>query len=151
MIVTIKPLNSIKMSVNSFKKIIIALGLMMAIGISNSSFAAVPKPLREIKYVGNSDNLPVFQLELKNSANAVYTVTIRNHEKRILLFEKLKGSTILRRYKLSAEDIARIEGTTFEVTNKTTNETLLYTINGKMIVTENVSDFKHLMRLIETD
>ncbi|MEJ0105149.1 MAG: hypothetical protein WDO19_22485 [Bacteroidota bacterium] len=139
------------MSVNSFKKIVIALVTIMAIGIFNSSFAAVPKLHTEIKYVGNSDNLPVFQLELKTSANAVYTVTIRNNEKRILLFEKLKGSTILRRYKLDAEEIGWIEGTTFEVTNKITNETVLYTISGKMIVTENVSDFKNLMRLIETD
>ena len=139
------------MSTNSFKNIIIALGTAMAIGISTSSFAAVPKLRTEIKYVGSSDNLPVFQLELKTSANAVYTITIRNNEKRILLFEKLKGSNILRRYKLDAEEIGWIEGTTFEVTNKTTNEALLYTINGRMIVTENVSDFKNLMRLIETD
>jgi len=139
------------MSANSFKNIVIALGTAIAIGISTSSFAAVPKLRTEIKYVGSSDNLPVFQLELKTSANAVYAITIRNNEKRILLFEKLKGSNILRRYKLDAEEIGWIEGTTFEVTNKTTNETLLYTINGKMIVTEKVSDFKNLMRLIETD
>jgi hypothetical protein len=137
------------MATNKFKNIIVALGTLIAIGVVNSSFAADYKSTSEIKYVGNSDNLPVFQLDLNNAAKDEYFITIRNSDKKVLLREKLKGEKVVRRYKLNTEELSRIEGTTFEVINKKTKETLVYTISGGKIITENKSDFKNLMKLLK--
>jgi hypothetical protein len=137
------------MITNKLKNIIIALGAVITLGAVNSSFAADYKHTSEIKYIGISDNLPVFQLELNNSPSEEYFITIRNSDKKILLREKLKGEKVMRRYKLNTEELNRIEGTTFEVINKKSKETVVYTISGGKIITENKSDFKNLMKLLK--
>lgn len=67
----------------------------------------------------------------------------------MLLREKLKGENVVRRYKLNTEDLSRIEGTTFEVINKKSKETIVYTISGGKITAQNKSDFKNLMKLLK--
>jgi len=120
-----------KQIINKYKTWIVAAGILIATGISTSSFAAVPTgPSGELKFLGNSNDLPVFQLVLNNSAKTEYVVTVRDSEKKVLLSEKLKGDKIRRTYKLNLDEIAWISGTTFEVTNKSTGETNVYEING---------------------
>lgn len=137
------------MAANKFKNIIVALSTLIALGTVNSSFAADYHKSSEIRFVGNSDNLPVIQLELNNPAAEEYFITIRNSKKKMLLREKLKGENVVRRYKLNTEDLSRIEGTTFEVINKKSKETIVYTISGGKITAQNKSDFKNLMKLLK--
>jgi len=69
-----------------------ALGTILTLGISTSSFANDHNSLpTEIKFVGTFNTPPVFQLELNNTEKAEYTVTVRDADKRILLSEKLSG------------------------------------------------------------
>jgi len=139
------------MATSKFKNIIIALSTVIALGVADSAYAADNYSYSEVRFIGNSDNLPVFQLELNNKENSQYIITIRNGERKILLSEKLNGTKILRRYKLNTEEPDRIEGTTFEVINKKTKETTVYTIRGNRIEAENKSDFQNLMKLLKAD
>ena len=139
------------MATSKFKNIIIALSTVIALGVVDSASAADNYSYSEVRFIGNSDNLPVFQLELNNKENSQYIITIRNGERKILLSEKLNGTKILRRYKLNTEEPDRIEGTTFEVINKKTKETTVYTIRGNRIEAENKSDFQNLMKLLKAD
>ncbi len=51
----------------------------------------------------------------------------------------MKGENISRRYKLDVEDLATAEGTTFEVTNKTTKEKVVYEVSSNRTVVEDVT------------
>jgi hypothetical protein len=138
------------MITTKIRNLIIAFGILASTGVATSSFAAGSCSKSEITFVGNSDNLPVFQLALNNSENSQYFITIRNSERKILLYEKLNGTRILRNYKLYTEDISKTEGTTFEIVNKKTKETVKYTVKGHQLIVENVSDFRNLMRGLAT-
>jgi len=119
-----------KKLMNNYRNVAMALGTILTLGISTSSFANDHNSLpAELKFIGTFNTPPVFQLELNNTEKAEYTVTVRDADKRILLSEKISGEKISRRYKLDAEDISVVAGTTFEVTNKKTNETTVYEIN----------------------
>lgn len=120
-----------------YKALVVATGILITLGISTSSFASVQPG--ELKFIGNSDNLPVFQLVLNSGKTTEYVVTIRDNEKKVLLSEKLKGDKIRRTYKLDTGEFSWISGTTFEVTNKSTGETNVYEVNGTASLVEYVS------------
>ena len=129
-----------KKIVNKYKAFIVATGVLIALGISDSSFASIPTgPSGELKFIGNSNNLPVFQLVLNSTKRIEYIITIRDSEKKVLLSEKLKGEKIRRTYRLDIDEISWISGTTFEVTNKSTHETNVYEVNGTGSFIEYVS------------
>ena len=129
-----------KQILNKYRTLIVATGILLATGISTSSFAVSPAgPSAELKFLGNSNNLPVFQLVLNNLKMTEYTVTVRDSEKKVLLSEKLKGTKIRRTYRMNMDEISWISGTTFEVTNKSTGETNVYEVNGTATFVEYVS------------
>ena len=132
-----------KKIINKYRKLIVAAGVLITLGISNSSFASIPTgPSSELKFMGNSNNLPVFQLVLNSLAKTEYIIIVRDSEKKVLLSEKLKGDKIRRTYKLNMDEISWISGTTFEVTNKSTGETNIYEVNGTASSVEYVSVVK---------
>ncbi|MCW3117903.1 MAG: hypothetical protein JWM28_1985 [Chitinophagaceae bacterium] len=129
-----------KKTMNNYKMIAIGLVTVLTLGLSNATFASNnPDVPSALKFMGNVNNFPVFQLELNNSTNAEFIVTVRDADKKILLSEKIKGEKISRRYKLDSEDMSLITGTTFEVTNKLTKESSVYVIdvNTNRTVVEN--------------
>lgn len=125
--------------INKAKAFIGATGIIIMLGLSTSSFAIKPRTSGELKFMGTSNNLPVFQLVLNGSLKTEYSVTVRDSEKRILLSEKLKGGNIRRTYTLNTDGASWISGTTFEVTNKATRETSVYEVNGTASFVEYVS------------
>ena len=123
---------------------IILLGVF-ALLLSNIALATDVTPIEkisnavaEIKYAGKINDQPTFRLVIKSSDVEDYSVTIKEAEGEILFRERLKGSQISRTYKFDAEDIDRINGTTFEVTNRTTNVTTTYKISSMKSYTENI-------------
>ena len=119
-----------KKTMINFRTVAMALVTTLALGFAQSTYAAAPGVNAELKFVGNFNTSPVFQLELNNDENAEYTVTVRDSEKKLLLTEKISGQKISRKYKLEAEDLAQVAGTTFEITNKKTKETTVYQVNS---------------------
>jgi hypothetical protein len=123
---------------------IILLGVF-ALLLSNIALATDVTPIEkisnavaEIKYAGKINDQPTFRLMIKSSDVEDYSVTIKEADGEILFRERLKGSQISRTYKFDAEDIDRINGTTFEVTNRTTNVTTTYKISSMKSYTENI-------------
>ena len=125
---------------NKYKKMTVALATVLTMGFTSVAFASGDpvETKAELTFVGKSNRLPVFQLVLNNSIAGDYTVTVRDGEKAVLYSEKVKGVNILRRYKLDTEESSLIDGTTFEVTNRLTNETTVYKISSASYAFENV-------------
>ena len=121
----------------SIKMTAIALTAALTMGISQHSFAGTGTAA-ELVFIGNNDNLPVFQLNLNNAETAEFVVTIKDASQRVLYSEKLSGEKISRRYKLDSEDSELIAGTTFEITNKSNNETAVYRIDKTTKVVQEV-------------
>jgi hypothetical protein len=113
--------------------------------LSNIALATGVTPIEKIRnavaemeYAGKINDQPVFRLVIKSSDVEEYSVTIKEDDGEILFRERLKGSQISRTYKLDTEDMDRIDGTTFEVTNRTTNVTTTYKISSMKSYTENI-------------
>jgi hypothetical protein len=129
-----------KKVMNNYKMIAIGLAAVLTLGISNATFASGNKSdaPSELKFIGKDQSLPVFQLNLNNSVSNEYVITIKEASGNILYSEKVSGEKISKRFKLDAEDADIYTGTTFEVTNKATNETTVYKINNTAIIVQDV-------------
>ena len=103
----------------------------------------ISNAVAEIEYAGKINNQPAFRLVIKSSDVEDYIITIKEDDGEILFRERLKGSQISRTYKLDAEDLNRISGTTFEITNRATNITTTYKINTLTSFTEYQVVAKH--------
>ena len=129
-----------KKAMNNYKMAAVALATVITLGISNTSFAAGNKSdvPSELKFIGKNQSLPVFQLNLNNSEAGEYVITIKEASGNVLYSEKVSGEKISKRYKLDTEDAEIFTGTTFEVTNKATNETTVYKVSNNTKVVEDV-------------
>lgn len=113
-----------------FSNIALANGVTPIETISNA--------VADIEYAGKIGEQPAFRLVIKSTDVEDYSITIKEDDGEILFRERLKGTQISRTYQLDAEDMDRISGTTFEVTNRTTNVTTTYKISSMKSYTENV-------------
>jgi hypothetical protein len=120
-----------KTAISNYSKMVLVLVTVMSFGLVSPLFANTGKeiPAAELKFVGTLGELPSFQLALNNALKGEYQVIVKDGDKRILFSEKLKGENITRVYKLDEKERDIIDGTTFEVTNLTTNETKVFRLN----------------------
>ena len=94
---------------NNIKKIIaIALfsvftaGFAPAVKASDSTNYASPV---ELKFLGNFQDLPVFQLDLNNAEEEEFVITIRNESGNLLYSDKVKGAKISRKFKFDTDEL----------------------------------------------
>lgn len=116
----------------NLKTLAITFAVTCMIAISNNIFASNEKDQTsnaELQFIGKEKNLPVFLLQFKNSQQDEFLVSIKDENGDVLYSEKLKGSTVSRRYKLDTENSEYINGTTFEVTSRHSNKTTVYRIS----------------------
>ncbi len=130
-----------KTTINSLKKTMITMTAIFALSFSTASFATeTPKDSNAagLHFVGKVENLPLFRLVLNNTTDE-YVVTVREANGDKIFSERLKSKagSISRMYKLNTESVEMISGTTFEVTNKSTNKTTVYKINNLSQTVEN--------------
>ena len=115
-----------------FKAAVIVLAGAFTLFFTNNAVAGTDEKnsiVVELKYVGKTNEQPQFRLALHDKNTAAYTVTIKEENGEVLFSEKLAGN-INRTYRLESADSDRIEGTIFEVTNRATNVTTVYTIKN---------------------
>lgn len=93
----------------------------------------------ELKFAGRVENSPLFRLVLNNPTSADFLITVREGNGDLLFSEKLSGTAISRVYKLDTDNLELITGTTFEVTNKTTKRTTVYTIENLTTTVEHLT------------
>ena len=96
-----------------------------------------PKAVIDLKFIGNNDNQPVFQLNVNNTEDDEYLVTFRDELNNVLYTGKLKGINITKNFQLSTEDGA--DGTlSVEVKSKKSNKADVYKINRTTSYTQEI-------------
>lgn len=131
-----------KTVMNNFKMMVITMTAVFMLSFNFVTLAgkdSTDNSNDAFQFVGKVENLPVFRLVLNNDNNANYQVTVKEENGEVIFTEKLKGANISRMYKLDTDNTDLISGTTFEVTNKTTNQTTIYKIKNLTSTVDNLT------------
>jgi len=114
------------------KKAIILIALIaVTLGFSTVTLAndeGKTKNITELKFIGNMENQPVFQLNLTNTEEDEFTVTFRDEAGNILYTDKFKGANINKKFMLKSEEFGDAALHVI-VKSKKNGSTDLYTIN----------------------
>jgi hypothetical protein len=87
-----------------------------------------PSPVTELKFIGNLENQPVFQLNLNNTIEDEFTVTFRDENGNILYTDKFKGANITKKFMLKSEELGDA-ALHVVVRGRKNNTTEVYSIN----------------------
>ncbi len=91
----------------------------------------------DLKFIGNVENQPVFQLNVNNTEEDEYTVTFHDEQNNLLYAGRLKGTNISKNFQLTTEDSG--DGIlSVEVRSKKTNKAEVYKINRTHSFTEEI-------------
>ncbi|MBO9199602.1 MULTISPECIES: hypothetical protein [Niastella] len=111
---------------------IIAIVLVaFTLAFSNTTLANNEGPnkhVTELKFIGNKENQPVFELNLTSAIEDEFTVTFRDEYGNILYTEKFKGATLTKKFMLKSEDFGD-SALHVVVKSKINNSTEVYSIN----------------------
>ena len=126
---------------NAAKMITVALIALCTIGSSNTALASKnPNEPMELKYVGKTENQPVFQLNLNNPNASEYFISIKDQSGKVLYSEKVKGENIRRNYRFDINDFDLSSpdfGITVQVTTAKTHQTEVFHVKSTTHVVEN--------------
>ncbi|WP_245843561.1 hypothetical protein, partial [Niastella vici] len=95
-----------KMAMRNYGFIAIAL-IALTFAFSNTAVANEEGPKKhvtELKFIGNKENQPVFELNLTSTVEDEYTVTFRDEYGNVLYTEKFKGAGLTKKFMLKTED-----------------------------------------------
>ncbi|MEP6750888.1 MAG: hypothetical protein ABJB86_24350 [Bacteroidota bacterium] len=123
----------------NYKTIAIALFAAFTIASTSNVMAGETKPKAgiDLKFIGNNDNQPVFQLNVNNTEDDEYIVTFRDEQNNVLYAGKLKGINISKNFQLNTDDGA--DGTlSVEVKSKKSNKADIYKINRTTSFTQEI-------------
>ena len=119
---------------NNIKKIIaIALfsvftaGFAPAVKASDSTNYASPV---ELKFLGNFQDLPVFQLDLNNAEEEEFVITIRNESGNLLYSDKVKGAKISRKFKFDTDEL--VDGLLLVEVKPSKNKAEIFKVSTKV-------------------
>lgn len=129
-----------KTKMNAAKIMTIALIALSTIGSINTASAAKdPNDPIELKYMGKTENQPVFQLDLNNTTASEYYISIKDENGAVLYSEKVNGENITRNYRFDIRgfDLSTSDfGITVEVTPSTTHKTEVFHVKSTAHVVE---------------
>lgn len=130
-----------KTKMNAAKMITIALLALCTIGSSTTALAGkTPNEPIELKYIGKTENQPVFQLNLNNPEPSEYFISIKDEDGKVLYSEKVNGENVKRTYRLDINelDLSSPEfGITVEVTTAKTHKTEVFHVKSTAHLVEN--------------
>jgi hypothetical protein len=114
------------------KKVITIIALIaLTVGFTTVTLAndeGRNKNITELKFIGNLENQPVFQLNLTNTEEDEFVVTFRDEAGNILYTDKFKGANISKKFLLKSEEFGDA-ALHVVVKSKKNNTSDLYTIN----------------------
>jgi hypothetical protein len=116
-------------SVNYGKWAIVALAFILAFttpSMANDGEKGDHKT--ELKFIGNMENQPVFELNLENKEEDEYTVIFRDEYGNVLYSDKFKGAGLTRKFMLKSEEFGDA-ALNVTVKSKKGNTTEVYSIN----------------------
>jgi len=91
----------------------------------------------DLKFIGNVENQPVFQLNVNNTEEDEYVVTFRDEQNNVLYSGKLKGINITKNFQLSTEEVGD-NTMSVEVRSRKTSKSEVYKINRTQSFTEEI-------------
>ena len=119
-----------KKAMRNYGFIAIAL-VALTFAFSNTALANEEGPTKnvtELKFIGNKENQPVFELSLNSATEDEYTVTFRDEYGNVLYTEKLKGASLTKKFMLKSEEFGDA-ALHVVVRSKNNNSTEVYEIN----------------------
>lgn len=129
-----------KQALKTTRIITVGLFTLCTMGLSVATFANVKtdEPI-EVKFIGKTENQPVFLLKLNNQQSEKYLIVIKDRNNNILFSENVEGVDISRRYRmdLGQADVSSSDfGINIQVTSAKTHKTEVYTISSTQRVIE---------------
>lgn len=82
----------------------------------------------ELRFIGNMENQPVFELNLENREEDEYTVIFRDEYGNVLYSDKFKGTGLTKKFLLKSDDFGDA-ALNVTVRSKKGNTTEVYSIN----------------------
>ena len=130
-----------KQTLNATRMITMGLFTLCTMAISHSALATVKAegPI-ELKFIGQVEKQPVFQLSLNNDEAEEYFITVRNADYDVIFSEKIKGINLSRKYQLALDegDLASSEfGVSIQVTSAKTHKTETFKVKATSHFIEN--------------
>ena len=91
----------------------------------------------EMKFVGNVENQPVFELIFTCTEENEFTIVVRDEFNYELYRDNIKAGHVTKKFLLNTEELgdAAIQ---FEITDKKSNETVIFEVNKKQSFIEDV-------------
>jgi hypothetical protein len=118
-----------KKAMRNFGIALIALTLGFAtVTLANDGDKDKTNHTSELKFIGNLENQPVFQLDLTNTEDDEITVTFRDEAANIIYVNTFKGANISKKFLLKSEEFGDT-ALNVSVRSKKNNSTEVYTIN----------------------
>jgi hypothetical protein len=82
----------------------------------------------ELKFIGNVEDQPVFELNLANKVEDEYTIIFRDEYGNVLYSDKFKGAGLTKKFMLKSEEFGDA-AVNVTVKSKISNTTEVYSIN----------------------
>ena len=120
-----------KMAIRNYYGLMVFALIALTLGFSTITLAndeGKAKNITDLKFIGNMENQPVFQLSLNNTEDDEFTVTFRDEAGTVLYTDKFKGANINKKFMLKTEDFGDT-ALNVVVKSKKFNSTEVYTIN----------------------
>jgi len=91
----------------------------------------------ELKFVGNINKQPVFQLNFSNTEVNEYTIIVRDEHYNVLYRDKVKGGNITKKFILNTEELGDGD-IQFEIIGKKTDKKVVYEVSTVARLVEDV-------------
>ncbi|MFT3933039.1 MAG: hypothetical protein QM726_05425 [Chitinophagaceae bacterium] len=125
----------------NYRTLVIALVAALSIASTSNVMANDEVKVKsgiDLKFIGNLENQPVFQLNVNNTEDDEFVVTFRDEQNNVLYAGKLKGVNIVKNFQLSNDE--GFDGPmSVEVKSKKTSKTEVYKINRTRSFTDEIS------------
>ncbi len=105
--------------------------------IANAQERVVIAPPVFIKYIGNNENQPVFQIDFDNKNEETFNLTIRDEQGTVLYGEKIKDKKFSKKFKYQGENTDNVK-LTFTLTNEKDKQSQVYEVNTTSRIVQDV-------------
>ncbi|MFT3903115.1 MAG: hypothetical protein QM727_08070 [Niabella sp.] len=118
---------------------LLVLGLVTLVSVNTFAAESGAGDNKEkVAYIGNLNELPVYQLSLNNAEKASYVVSIKDEDGSVIYTEKISGANIVRNYQFEDAPTG-VYSLTFEVSNLNDKTKNVYKIDKTKKVIDEVA------------
>jgi hypothetical protein len=121
-----------KTAVNNFRLLAAAMIVLFSISFATTAQAnnTGEKLPVVVKCIGYENESPIFHVSFANEAEEEFLFTIKDVQGNLIYSDRIKGTSMQRKFKLVSEDVPYDEFN-FEFTNLKTNTTVKYKVVAK--------------------